>query len=244
MAQTQAVTARWITGCFKTSPTGGTESLARLLPIHFLLKRLAGRSATRKFLLADSHPLRPILDEAVHSAVLGPSINGISACADLNRRDVEPYSPVSQPGNTVLDLFLGRISQHSPSSLKKEDLESHIKELDTVWRNSLTDGHTIVIGSDASVPIGDRYQSTVAAVLYRLGNQVDVVRSAAGRSTAPEAERFAQQVGISRACAQGCSSIILVSDFFFFFGSTICIAGLVHSPLNCFTNRVATCIYA
>jgi hypothetical protein len=52
----------------------------------------------------------------------------------------------------------------------------------------------------------------MAAVLYRLGNQVDVIRSAAGRSTTPEAERFAQQVGISRACARGCSSIILVSD--------------------------------
>jgi hypothetical protein len=32
--------------------------------------------------------------------------------------------------------------------------------------------------------------------------------------------------------------------FFFFFGSSICIAGLVRSPLDCFTNRVATCIYA
>jgi hypothetical protein len=95
MAQTQAVTARWITGCFKTSPTGGTESLAGLLPIHFLLGRLSGRSTTRKFLLADSHPLRPILDEAVHPVVLGPSIDGIIACADLNRRDVEPYGPIS-----------------------------------------------------------------------------------------------------------------------------------------------------
>jgi hypothetical protein len=35
-----------------------------------------------------------------------------------------------------------------------------------------------------------------------------------------------------------------IKNLFFFVGSTICIAGLVCSPLNCFTNRVATCIYA
>jgi Reverse transcriptase (RNA-dependent DNA polymerase) len=40
LQQMQRKAALWITGAFSTSPTGGVEALAGLLPIHFLLQRL------------------------------------------------------------------------------------------------------------------------------------------------------------------------------------------------------------
>jgi hypothetical protein len=61
LAHMQSSAARWITGCFRTSPVGGMESLAGLLPMHLLLHWLTDRGALRIPLLAPSHPLRTIL---------------------------------------------------------------------------------------------------------------------------------------------------------------------------------------
>ncbi|KAF4617968.1 hypothetical protein D9613_013028 [Agrocybe pediades] len=59
----QRKAALWIKGAFRTSPTGGVESLAGLIPIHLHLKKLAGRSNFRAATLSDTHPLRSILSE-------------------------------------------------------------------------------------------------------------------------------------------------------------------------------------
>jgi len=54
----QHLVVLWITGCFQTSPTGGTEALAGLVPMHILLKRLAACSCART---ATPGPLTPRL---------------------------------------------------------------------------------------------------------------------------------------------------------------------------------------
>ena len=49
--------ALWITGTFKTSPTGGVGVIAGLLPVHQLLKRLSDRAKACIETLAPDHPL-------------------------------------------------------------------------------------------------------------------------------------------------------------------------------------------
>ena len=41
LATMQRKAALWILGAFRTSPTGGIEALAGLIPIHLHLKKLA-----------------------------------------------------------------------------------------------------------------------------------------------------------------------------------------------------------
>jgi len=53
----QRLGALWITGCFCTSPMGGTEALAGLLLMHILLKRLAARSCACTATLGHCHPV-------------------------------------------------------------------------------------------------------------------------------------------------------------------------------------------
>ena len=60
----QRKAAIWILGAFRTSPTGGVEALAGLMPINLHLRKLAARSACRIVMLSDAHPLRSILSEA------------------------------------------------------------------------------------------------------------------------------------------------------------------------------------
>ena len=62
----QRKAALWITGAFRTSPTGGVEALAGLLPISHLLRRMADRAAARFVTLTKTHPLRALVTEEYH----------------------------------------------------------------------------------------------------------------------------------------------------------------------------------
>jgi len=59
----QRKAALWITGAFHTSPTGGTETLAGLIPVHLHLRKLADRANLRIATLSDTHPIRSLLSE-------------------------------------------------------------------------------------------------------------------------------------------------------------------------------------
>jgi len=53
----QRKAALWITAAFRTSPTGGTEALAGLIPVHLHLRKLADRANLRIATLSDTHPI-------------------------------------------------------------------------------------------------------------------------------------------------------------------------------------------
>src|SRR4029077_12887106 len=57
----QAAAARWITGAFRTSPSGAVETIAGLPPIHFHIRKLVERSHTCIRTLAESHTARLLI---------------------------------------------------------------------------------------------------------------------------------------------------------------------------------------
>ena len=57
----QRKAALWILGAFRTSPTGGIEALAGLIPIHLHLKKLAKQSCFRAAMLSSQHTLLSLL---------------------------------------------------------------------------------------------------------------------------------------------------------------------------------------
>jgi hypothetical protein len=57
----QRKAACWITDMFRTSPTGGAESLAGLPPIRIHLQKLSQRAILRTATLSDTHPLRSLM---------------------------------------------------------------------------------------------------------------------------------------------------------------------------------------
>jgi hypothetical protein len=61
LSRMQRRAALWIIGAFRTSPMGGCEAIAGLIPIHLHIRRLVDRSSFRANTLAASHPLRTLL---------------------------------------------------------------------------------------------------------------------------------------------------------------------------------------
>ncbi|CAA7263217.1 unnamed protein product [Cyclocybe aegerita] len=61
----QRKAALWITGAFHTSPTGGLEALAGLIPVHIMLKKLATCTVYRVATLSDTHPLRSMMGKGL-----------------------------------------------------------------------------------------------------------------------------------------------------------------------------------
>ena len=61
LAATQCKTALWILGTFRTSPTGGLEALAGLIPIQLHLKKLVKRSCLQTATLPSQYALMSLL---------------------------------------------------------------------------------------------------------------------------------------------------------------------------------------
>ena len=61
LAAMQCKAALWILGAFHTSPTGGIEALAGLIPIHLYLKKLVKQSYLRAATLPSQHTLMSLL---------------------------------------------------------------------------------------------------------------------------------------------------------------------------------------
>jgi hypothetical protein len=57
----QCQAALWITGAFRTSPTGGAESLAGLLPISLVLKKLSADSIAWVVSLSDTYLVHSLM---------------------------------------------------------------------------------------------------------------------------------------------------------------------------------------
>ncbi|CAA7267604.1 unnamed protein product [Cyclocybe aegerita] len=81
----QQKAALWIMGAFHTSPTGGLEVLAGLIPVHLMLKKLAACAVYRIATLSDTHPLRSMMGErllkraelhARSAALITPAMQG------------------------------------------------------------------------------------------------------------------------------------------------------------------------
>jgi hypothetical protein len=133
--------------------------------------------------------------------------------ADVLRRDeFDPFGPNSQPGNRVVDLFQSCFHRHGPASKKDEDIAKYKDQLDSAWAEAYIDESCCVVAADASVPTGSIFQVAAAALVYRQGDVVGRVVSAAGRHAPSEVERFALQLGISAALAKGCQKLVVISD--------------------------------
>ena len=125
----QRLAVLWITSCFRTSPTGGTEALAGLLPMHILLKRLAACSCTHTATLGHFHPIRVLLEPAqmgsaplvplglgglspaVKCQLISPTKDALVECAEFTEM-FQALHPEMEPGHWVLDLFPDCIVQH------------------------------------------------------------------------------------------------------------------------------------
>jgi hypothetical protein len=160
-----------------------------------------------------------------HPPPQGTAVDMAVGASALWQDEYDPFGPDSQPGNRmVVDLFPSRFHRHGPASKKDEDIAKYRDQLDLAWAEAYIDKLCCMVAVDASMPTGGVFQAAAAALVYRQGDVVSRVVSAAGRRAPPEVERFALQLGISTALAKGCQKLVVISDslpavesLFFFF---------------------------
>ncbi|CAA7268140.1 unnamed protein product [Cyclocybe aegerita] len=122
----QRKAALWITGAFRTSPTGGLEALAGLIPVHLMLKKLATRAVYRVATLADTHPLRSMMGKGLlkqaapharSAALMTPAMRGKvkSTVMEVDERvhalteSFKPFALEARPGDRLLDRYADRL---------------------------------------------------------------------------------------------------------------------------------------
>ncbi|KAF4614683.1 hypothetical protein D9613_002817 [Agrocybe pediades] len=227
----QRKAALWITGAFRTSPTGGVESLAGLIPIHLHLKKLAGRSNFRAATLSDTHPLRSILSEdhrkqasahplAISRLTPNQRLKVKGSLMEVDRHLPEltesfaPVAPEARPGVRLLDRFPDRVEFHGTEGLLDErSLEAYRTKLNTVLTEAREQPGTVICAVDASLPNEEHRHAVSAALLFRGVERVHTAIHPAGRVTAPDAELFAICSAVCLAVQQdNCERIVVFTD--------------------------------
>ena len=123
----QRKAALWILGAFRTSPTGGIEALAGLIPIHLHLKKLVKRSCLRAATLPSQHALLSLLSacnskdahshpqslalltDAQSARLRSPLLDTEASLLNLTER-YNSLHPEIRPGCRLLDNFPDHVS--------------------------------------------------------------------------------------------------------------------------------------
>ena len=230
----QRKAALWITGAFRTSPTGGVEAIAGLQPIHLHLRKLAERANYRIATLSDTHPIRSLLDEGNRKgASLHPLAIGLmsDALRQKTRGTVmeilqrlpeltevfEPCAPEARPGQRLLDFYRDRVLfDHFEEGKHGGDEALALRKvhLGTILARAKDNPHSeVYAATDASLPQNPRHQAVAAALIFRGGAEVAQIRHVAGRVTAPDAELYAIRIAVGRAVQEpSCTRITIFTD--------------------------------
>ncbi|CAA7271398.1 unnamed protein product [Cyclocybe aegerita] len=221
----QRKAALWITGAFRTSPTGGLEALAGLIPVHLMLKKLATRAVYRVATLSDTHPLCSMMGEGLlkratpharSAALMTPAMRGKvkSTVMEVDERvhtlteSFEPFAPEARPGDRLLDCYADRLhfDEHDPG----QDRRPYLDELIARAR---ADPLTVLAATDGSVPQSNQYQAASAAIIYKGHRELKRTRYVSGRVTAPDAELNAISCAVRLAVKQAnCQHIMVFTD--------------------------------
>ncbi|CAA7261922.1 unnamed protein product [Cyclocybe aegerita] len=221
----QRKAALWITGAFRTSPTGGLEALAGLIPVHLMLKKLAARAVYHVATLSDTHPLRSMMGErllkraaphARSAALMTPAMQGKvkSTVMEVDERihtlteSFEPFAPEARPGDRLLDCYADCL--HFDKCDPAQDRRPYLDELIAKARaNPLT----VLAATDGSVPQSNQYQAASAAIIYKGHCKLERTRYVSGRVTAPDVELNTILCAVRLAIKQAnCQHIMVFTD--------------------------------
>jgi hypothetical protein len=216
--------AIWITGAFHTSPTGGVESLAGLIPIHLHLCKLVLRGSYRIATLSSTHPTRTLVGRGaqagtschrLHLDSLGNRvINKIKSSVVDSFTDLQDYMErfdadcvEVRPGFRLMDWFPHRV-QFIPSDRDADD-NLQIQCLWHVRNMAERVPNSVLVAADGSVARGN-VQAVAAAKTYSGGHCVKSTVIPCGKSLVSDAELLALRTGIHLATLVLNSQLIVV----------------------------------
>ncbi|CAA7270779.1 unnamed protein product [Cyclocybe aegerita] len=221
----QQKAALWITGAFRTSPTGSLEALAGLIPVHLMLKKLVMRTVYRVATLSDTHPLHSMMGERLlkraephtrSAALVTPAMQGkvkstimeVDECVHTLTESFEPFVPKAHPGDQLLDHYADCLHFD-----ERDPTQDRCPYLDELIATARADPLTVLAATDGSVPQSNQYQAASAAIIYKGHCELERTRYVSGRVTAPDAELKAISCAVRLAVKQAdCQHIMVFTD--------------------------------
>ncbi|KAF5363356.1 hypothetical protein D9756_000879 [Leucocoprinus leucothites] len=192
--------ALWIVSAFHTSPTGGAEALAGLIPVHLHLKKLALWSLFHIATLSRTHPLRSLVGRGT-LAEAASKLPQLTECFDANAAE-------ACPGHQLMDCFVDRV--------KFKEVDNDQDDADKLWALESTYEYArsnldyVTVATDASVHTDHTIQAVAAVCLLHRDKLLWQFCHAVGKATALDAELFALHLGVEHACHMPDAKLIVL----------------------------------
>lgn len=228
LQKVQARAARWITGCFRTTPGGALDLLARLIPIRPQVNSHMRRAAYRIRTLHANHIIRSSLSPYWRNAVITPAppfpllqatplnpnpspLHHSDWLARTCTEDFAPLHPECRPGDRLRDVHSGRLHTHltAPPKASPEFVAWRRDSFTPRLRQANAAADALVLFTDGSHRVdGSEVRTASAWALFHRGQRVRHGAFAYGRATPYDAEMAALARGI-RVAIDTCSTAIL-----------------------------------
>jgi len=215
----------WILGAFRTSPTGGIEAIAGLIPIKFHLHKLASRSQLHSAALPKNHLIKTLMEDAPNT-YSKPPLHSINSLTDRQKSSIKDhlvnsynklhgifpsFSPLDReltPGSRVIDTFQDQFLFNLSNKAKNDTARP--QQLDDMTIVSSLSPHTALVVSDASIK--HDIATLVSHIHMRDKPLINTVHHVVF-VTSTEAELFTIRCGLNQACnEEEISKIIVVTD--------------------------------
>ncbi|KAJ3570512.1 hypothetical protein NP233_g4352 [Leucocoprinus birnbaumii] len=228
LTKMQCRAALWIIGTFRTSPMGGCEALAGLIPVHLHLRKLALHATYRVITLSRTHPIQSLLGQhdTPGAHMHRWHINNLGTKAFLVTKSTvvdvagklpcltEAFDADSNkacPGNQIMDIFSDRIRFHLRPNSASADEQTTL--LDATLLKAKSEEHSAIVACDGSVPQVSTKQALAVARVWIGDRMVKQTRQASSRAMAPNAELHAIRASIGMAMAiAGINHIYVFTD--------------------------------
>ncbi|TFY70206.1 hypothetical protein EVG20_g2792 [Dentipellis fragilis] len=230
----QAAAAKWILGTFRTSPHGGMDVLAGLLPIRLHLRKLYKRSHLRVALLPSSHilkcalpPPNPDFPHAPTSFTYSPILRSLptrtqplplnfiasSLTSDIPAEDFLPEHAECRPGDRLVDTFPDSFIFHTSHPKKSSNLFNQWLEQFRDGLSLLRNDDTVLYAfSDGSVLPNKRNRAAAAYRAYRGQQELYRKSISCGRTTSYDAELQGLFLALHYLTSQDATAIYLFCD--------------------------------
>jgi len=200
-------------GAFHTTPSFGIKTITGLISIHLHIQKLNGRFQLRAHSLPSNHIIRLILETR-------PFINVNTHHLLLERLMLEQCLKIKGPmvdidnrfnkiipsfslfdrefllGNKLIDIFPNRFSFHSLDRKSKNNIKSHLHNLENISLQSSSDPYIAIVVLDVSIK-----NNITTSIVYIHTHSSPVIKIIyhAINVTSTEVEIFALQCSINQA---------------------------------------------
>jgi hypothetical protein len=211
----QRQAAVWITGAFRTSPTGGTKTIAGLIPLHLHIRKLVAKARIRINKLDHAHPIRgmagrqwaplqphhPMALDRLNARQLRTIRTPMTDFVSKHSVDdpIVPYTVEATPGLRLLETRADHFSTDISLVRKTKEIPLRLNRLRMLFHEASSKPSSVAVVSDGACHPTNFSRSKAMARGWREGEIVIQWSIHGSKATSTNAELIGLAAGINSA---------------------------------------------